>query len=270
MLIDVHGRATHVRVQGPPDAPVLLLLHALGANLTIWDRPAEALARTLRVVRYDLRGHGQSAPGPATDTAPLTIELLAHDALAVLDALGIDDTHVGGVSVGGMVAQAIAAAAPQRVRSLTLCNTLPLFPAPVRAMWRERAGQVRAHGLAPLADAIVSRWVTPATFATPASRRLRHMLGATVPATYAAGAEAIAACDLRQSTAAIRAPTLVLAGDSDLATPADAVAAMAATIHGARFTLLAQAAHLPMLEQPLAVSQAMQDFLADLKEPTMD
>src|SRR6185503_21204111 len=104
---DIRGLATHISVDGPPGAPAILLIHSLGTNLHVWDAQAEALARGFRVVRYDLRGHGLSEAGGA-----VTVEELAADALAVLDACGAATAHVAGVSIGGMIAQAIAARAP--------------------------------------------------------------------------------------------------------------------------------------------------------------
>src|SRR4051812_6235099 len=139
-FVEIRGLATHIAVDGPPGAPAILLLHSLGTNLHVWDAQVDRLAHGLRVVRFDLRGHGLTE----LSTAPYTIEDLAADALAVLDAAGIAIAHVGGVSIGGMIAQAIAARAPARVASLILCDTALALPPP--EMWRTRAQTVRAEG----------------------------------------------------------------------------------------------------------------------------
>ncbi|HEX8113421.1 MAG TPA: alpha/beta fold hydrolase, partial [Kofleriaceae bacterium] len=155
-FFDLRGLATHFAVDGPPGAPALLLVHSLGTSLRVWDAQAEALARGFRVVRFDLRGHGLTEVG----AGPCTVEDLADDALALLDALGIASAHVAGVSIGGMVSQAIAARAPARVRSLILCDTAMAIPP--ADLWRQRAAQVRAEGIAAIADTVLARWASPA------------------------------------------------------------------------------------------------------------
>ncbi|HEX7842168.1 MAG TPA: alpha/beta fold hydrolase, partial [Kofleriaceae bacterium] len=182
-FIDVRGCTTHIAVDGPPGAPAILLVHSLGSSLRLWDAQVASLARGFRVVRFDLRGHGLTDVGQG----PCTIEDLADDALAVLDALGIASAHVAGVSIGGMVAQAMGARAPARVTSLILCDTALTLPPP--EMWRERAALVRARGIAAIADAVLPRWVSPAYLASPAGRGLRNLLVRTAPEGYAALAD---------------------------------------------------------------------------------
>lgn len=257
MFLRIQNRNVHVRVQGASNAPALLMLHALGSCMEIWDTQAEALSQHFRVVRFDMRGHGLSA----STEGPLSMERLAQDALEVLDALQIDTAHVAGVSIGGMIAQCLTAMAPQRVRSLILCNTAPIFPPEMQQMWRERAVRVRAEGLEPIVDEIVSRWVTVAAQASPEAEGLRTMVRTASRFSYAACGEAIAASDLRESTATIRARTLVLAADDDKSTPPAAVKAMADLIPGSTYLLLTQSAHIPMMEHPEVVLAAMQDFL---------
>src|SRR6185436_3674811 len=143
-FVDIRGHATHIAVSGPAGAPAILLMHSLGTNLHVWDAQAEDLARGFRVVRYDLRGHGLTE----LSTEPFTLDDLAADALAVLDVCGIAAAHIGGVSIGGMIAQAIAAQAPKRVTSLILCDTALALPPPEQ--WRARAAAVRAEGIAPV------------------------------------------------------------------------------------------------------------------------
>ena len=203
----------HVQIDGPQSAPALLLLHSLGTDGRVWEPQAAALADSFRVIRPDLRGHGLSVATPG----PGSIARLAQDALAVLDALGVGQAHVGGLSIGGMVAQQLAAAAPGRVASLVLCDTAMAIPPP--AFWRERAAIVRARGMAAIADAVVGRWVTPASLGAAATEGLRMMLLRTDPEGYAAAAEAIAAADL---TAATVASAPAGAGDRGGGGPGDA------------------------------------------------
>lgn len=255
MFLRVHQTNLHVQIEGPQAAPALLLLHSLGTDGRVWEPQAAALADRFRVIRPDLRGHGLSAATPG----PGSMAQFARDVLGVLDALGVGQAHVGGLSIGGMVAQQLAAMTPHRVASLVLCDTALAIPPP--EFWRERAGIVRARGMAAIADAVVARWVTPAALGTAATEGLRTMLLRTDPEGYAAAAEAIAAADLSESTARLRLPALVLVGAEDLATPQAAAAALAAAIPGARLETIAGAAHIPTYEQDAAVTAAMYRFL---------
>jgi 3-oxoadipate enol-lactonase / 4-carboxymuconolactone decarboxylase len=254
-FLDLRGLATHIAVDGPPGAPALLLVHSLGTSLRIWDTQAEALARGFRVVRFDLRGHGLTEVG----AGPCTVEDLAADALGVLDALGIAGAHVAGVSIGGMVAQAVAARAPARVRSLILCDTAMALPPP--EMERQRAAQVCAEGVAAIADTVLARWASPAYLASPAGRGLRAMLLRTPAPGYAALCEALAVADLSRAAREIRVPTLVVVGELDPSTPVAAAEALRDAIPGARLAVIPGALHVPQLDHPDEVTAAMLDFL---------
>jgi 3-oxoadipate enol-lactonase/4-carboxymuconolactone decarboxylase len=255
MFIRAADLNVHVRLDGPEAAPALLLLHSLGTNGAIWDAQAAALSRSFRVIRPDLRGHGLTAVAPG----PYSIAGLARDALAVLDALGIGVAHVAGISIGGMIAQAMAAMAPGRVASLVLVDTALSIP-PAES-WQARAATVRAQGMAPLVDGVMARWVTPDFADDPAALGLAAMLRRTDPEGYAGAALAIAGTDLSAGTATLRQPTLVLVGDLDVATPPSSAQALADLIPGARMEVLVHAAHIPTVQQPDAVTAAMRSFL---------
>lgn len=254
-FVDIRGLATHLAVDGPPGAPAVLLMHSLGTNLHVWDTQVDSLARGFRVVRFDLRGHGLTEAG----AGPCTIDELAADALAVLDACGIAVAHVGGISIGGMIAQAVAARAPARVTSLILCGTALAFPPP--ELWRTRAATVRAEGIAAIADATLARWATPAYLASPGGRGLREILLRTHPESYAAAAEMLAIADVSQSTRQLRVPALVLVGELDPATPIAAAEALRDAIPGAQLTVIPRTAHIPLVEAPEAVTTAIRAFL---------
>jgi 3-oxoadipate enol-lactonase/4-carboxymuconolactone decarboxylase len=254
-FVEIGGLATHIVVDGPPGAPALLLMHSLGTNLHVWDAQVDDLARGLRVVRFDLRGHGLTETG----AGPCTIDELAADALAVLDACGITVAHVGGVSIGGMIAQAVAARAPARVASLILCDTALAIPPP--EMWRTRAATVRAEGIAAIAEPTLSRWVTPAYLASPGGRGLRGILLRTDPEGYAAAAEALATADLSHTTRQLRVPALVLVGELDPSTPISAAAALRDALPGAQLVVIPRAAHIPLVEFPDEVTAAIRAFL---------
>ncbi len=243
-----------VNQDGPQDAPALLLLHSLGTNQHMWDPVVAALAAGFRVLRPDMRGHG----GTQVTTGPYTIAQLAADALAVMDALGVATADVAGVSIGGLIAQSLAAQAPHRVRSLTLIDTALTIPP--ASLWHERAALVRAEGMASLTESVIARWVTPQAPPHTADT-LRHMLLATPPEGYASAAEAIATADLTQSSCALTMPTLVMVGEADQATPLASSQALQQAIQGARLEVIADASHIPMAEQPAAVAGAMLRFL---------
>ena len=254
-FVEIHGHATHVAVDGPPGAPAVLLMHSLGTSLAVWDAQVEALRHGLRVVRFDLRGHGLTE----LSRAPFTLDDLAADALAVLDACGIASAHVGGVSIGGMIAQVVAARAPARVRSLILCDTALALPPP--ELWRQRAAAVRADGIAAVADATLARWVSPGFAAGAAGRGLRALLLRTPAEAYAGAAEALALADLTRSTAALRVPALIVVGELDPSTPVAAAEALQRAIAGAELAVIPGGLHLPQLEHPDAVTAAIRAFL---------
>lgn len=260
MFLPVRDLTVHVRVEGSPSAPALLLLHSLGASAEVWDAQAAALAASFRVIRPDMRGHGLTTVTPG----PYRIEELARDALAVLDALGVNQAHVAGLSIGGLLAQSVAAQAPARVASLILCDTALAIPPP--ESWRDRAATVRASGVAAIADAVMARWVTPAYAGEPGAQGLRAMLMRTAPEGYAASAEAIAAADLTASTSALRVPALVLVGERDESTPPSSAEALHRAIAGSSLEVIGGAAHIPTVEAADAVTDAMRRFLSP--EPT--
>lgn len=255
MFVDAGGLTMHVQVRGPTTAPVLFLLHSIGTSLHLWDAQADALAGRYRVVQMDLRGHGLTA----VPRGPYSVEQLAADVGAAMDALDIERAHLAGVSLGGAVALAFASRAPGRVSSLVLCDTAASFPP--AAFWRERARAVRADGLEPLVEPALQRWVTAALIDAPEGDGLRAMLRRTDPEGYAAAAEALAACDLHRDAAALRVETLVLVGELDASTPVATAEALSAAIPGAVLRVLPGLAHLPPMERPLKLTEALGGFL---------
>ena len=146
-----------------PGAPALLLLNPLGTSLEIWEDSFAALSERYEIIRYDMRGHGESTTGSKTE---LTMEQLARDALAVLDACGIARAHLCGLSIGGMTAMQIATLLPDRVLKIALCSTSPYMPS--RETWSARIEAVRTGGIEPLIDGILQRWLTtPYRMANP-------------------------------------------------------------------------------------------------------
>ena len=244
-------------ISGPDDAPVLLLGGSLGTELAMWNGQL-ALAEHLRLVRHGHRGHGASPVPPG----PYEIADLARDVLALMDSLALERASYGGVSLGGMVGMWLAAEAPERIDKLVLICTSAHMPPP--SYWQQRAAAVLAAGSAePIADAVVERWLTPAFAARHPQVRaqLRAMLTATDAAGYAACCGAIERMDLRAELRRIAAPTLVISGSADQATPIAHQRAIADAIPGARHELVAPAAHLAAVEQPAAVNTLILEHL---------
>jgi len=245
--VDVHHEVT-----GPADAPALVLSNALGTDLRMWDPQIEALSRRFRVVRYDTRGHGRS-PVPS---GPYTLEDVGRDVLALLDRLAIERASLCGVSLGGMTGMWLSVHAPERIDRLVLCCASAVLP-PARA-WAERAATVRAAGTtAVVADGVLSRWLTRAGARRDRGRlaALRAMLLATRAEGYASCCGVIEHMDLRDDLASISAPTLVIAGADDTATPPEHLHAIADAIPGARAEVLPGAAHLANIERPDEVTR---------------
>jgi 3-oxoadipate enol-lactonase/4-carboxymuconolactone decarboxylase len=255
MFITVGDLTVHVHIDGPPGGAPLVMLHSLGTTASVWDAQAAALSSSFRVIRPDMRGHGLT-----TCTAgPYSMAQLAADVAGVMDALGIAAAHVAGISIGGMIAQALAAADPARVKSLMLVDTAMAIP-PADS-WISRAATVRAEGVAVLADAVMARWVTPSFMDTPEAAGLRAMLLRTPAEGYAGAAEAIAAADLTAGTSALNVPALVVVGDQDAATPVASAQALHAVIPDSTLTIIEGGAHIPTVEKPGEVTAAIRAFL---------
>lgn len=243
----------HTVVDGPADAPVLVLGPSLGTDTGLFDELLPALAAQVRTVRFDLPGHGRS---PDLD-GPVTVADLADGVLAALDARGVDRFHYAGVSLGGAIGQHLAVHSG-RLLSLTAIATSCRFPDP--PSWHTRAAAVRAGGTSTMVGSRAGVWYTDA-FARIAPQRvaaLLDMLRATSDEGYAACCEAVGTFDARDALAAVRVPTTVVAGADDPATPPDHVADIAARIPGGRFQVL-PGAHLPVLESADAVTALLLD-----------
>jgi 3-oxoadipate enol-lactonase len=249
--------ALHHEVEGPYGASVVLLGSSLGTTLSVWDAQVPALAERLRVVRFDHRGHGRSPVPPG----PYAIADLGADVLALMERLGVRRAHFCGLSIGAMVGMWLAANAPERIDRLVLMCTSAHMPA---SPWAQRAAAVRAAGTCEaVADAVVERWLTPAFAAQHPERRqrLRAMLVATPADGYAACCGAIERMDLRGELPRIAAPTLVISGADDPATPPEHQQLIAGAIAGARLELVADAAHLAAVQQPQRVTRLILDHL---------
>ncbi|MEV0204416.1 3-oxoadipate enol-lactonase [Streptomyces sp. NPDC050788] len=237
------------RAEGPASAPPLLLGPSLGTSYALWDQVAPELAVSHRVVRWDLPGHGGSAPGLIAPGA--TVADLAAQVLTLADSLGIERFAYAGVSLGGAVGLHLGVHHPDRVSSLAVICSSAHFNG--SKPWEERAALVRREGLASLVESADARWFTPG-FTVP--RLVRDQAEAD-PEAYAACCDALAAFDLRVRLAEISVPTLLIAGREDRATPPPHLREIADAVAGATLVELPGAAHLAPAECPEAVLTAL-------------
>ena len=257
-VVVVDGVGLNVRVDGPEDAPAVVLSNSLGTDLSMWEPQVPALRERFRVVRYDLRGHGGSDVSPG----PTTIDRLGQDVVDLLDALGIERAHVCGLSVGGLVSTWLAARRPDRVGRAVLGAVSARIG--TQELWQDRADAVRAGGMAAVVDAVLARFFSERfrTERPDVVARVAQVLAATPPEGYAAACLALRDADLRAEVARIAAPTLVVVGREDPATPVTEAEWLHAQIPGSDLAVLEDAGHLCNLEQPARFTDAVVRFLS--------
>lgn len=257
--IDVNGISLNYRLDGDDhDAPVVMLSNSLAANLDMWEYQVPALvAGGYRVLRYDTRGHGQSS---APDT-PYSIELLAADAVALMDRLGLDKVHFCGLSMGGMTGQMLATRHAERLVSLSLCATAAYMgPAD---LWNQRIQAARDGGMAAVVDGTLQRWFTPASQIELAARVAKVRTGIlTTPVTgFCNCCAAIRDMDQRETIRVISLPTLVLVGAEDPSTPVAAAQLIHERIAGSELVVIPASQHFFNMEKPDEFNTALLRFL---------
>jgi 3-oxoadipate enol-lactonase len=257
-FIQVDDVRLHVRTDGDPARPCIVLSNSLGTDLSMWDPQAAVLARDYFVLRYDTRGHGLSGRG----TAPATLDRLGRDVVGLLDALAIPRAHFCGISMGGMTGQWLGIHAPQRLDKLVLANTAARIG--THEGWTARAAQVRAGGMDGVADGAAARWFTPAFLAREphAVARMIARLREQDAQGYAACCNALAHADLRSAIGAIAVPTLIIAGAADPVTTVADAGWLRDRVPGACLVALA-ASHISSIEAEPQFSSALAAFLAD-------
>lgn len=260
-FVDREGFRLHYAMSGRNHAPPLLLLHPLGATMDVWAPQLPQLDPYFRVIRYDVRGHGKSEVPPGAPT-PRTLADYAEDALAVLDAARAPRAHWVGLSLGGQTAMWAATRHAGRVRRLVLANTGPYLPP--ASNWDERIATALSQGMGPIAEAVPGRWFTAAFREREPDlvARTVEMVRGTQPRGYAEACGALRDADLRDSITGILAPTLIIAGAQDVATPVEHAESMNAGIPGSDLLVL-DASHLSNVEQPEDFGRALVDFLRD-------
>ncbi|KMY85795.1 Beta-ketoadipate enol-lactone hydrolase [Candidatus Paraburkholderia calva] len=258
MQLTINRIDTRYVLDNEGGGPWLTFIHQLGGDHSVWDQMVGYFRERFTVLRYDLRGHGDTT----VSTEPFTIDDLADDLAELLDKVSAPSTHVVGLSIGGMVAQTFAASHAGRVDSLTVIGAPAFIPEDARPTFAQRAANAREHGTPSLADATIERWMTPAF--RKAHPEVVEQIGETIARTPAEGfaraAEAVSRFDARRQLSGIRKRTLVIAGEHDMGTPPAASRIVADTVPGAQFHLL-DAAHLTPVEQSQQFSVLLDAFL---------
>ena len=254
MLMRSKGARIHFDCLGDPEHPTACFVHSLAMDGGMWSEQVGPLLRAgYRVLRVDLRGHGGSDPL----SGDYTMYSLADDVADVLNFLHLARVHYVGLSIGGMIGQEFGVKHGDRAASLILCNSEPVTPTGAATLWEPRTQTVKQAGsLAPLADGMVGRWLTPAFKNANPSRW--QIVYDTIVATRVEGwfgcAAAILDFDFLPVLREIAVPTLVLCGADDPATPPEANKRIASLILSAQYEEVADAKHLPNIERPDARS----------------
>lgn len=259
--IQTNATTLNYRWDGPEDGPVVLMAHALGADLAMWDPQVAPLTMAgFRVLRYDHRGHGQSA----VPQGPYALARLSADAVGLMDNLGLKKVHFVGLSLGGMVGQVLGADFGHRLLSLTLCSTSSFMPP--REIWEERIRTVSTNGLAAVADATIDRWFTQTGQQRLPSevKRIRNKILNTSADGFCACCAAIRDTDLRGAIADISIPALIVVGEHDQGTPVSAARFIHEAIPHSRIEVTADAAHLQNIEQAEVFNETLLAFLDEV------
>jgi len=255
---DLRNIRLHYSFTGPASAPALILSTSLGTNFSMWDAQAPAFEKSFRLLRYDMRGHGQSSATPP----PYSVAELARDVLDLADSLNITAFHFCGLSIGGMIGMTLALRAPERLRKLVLCNTAPKIG--TLEFWNTRIETVQTKGMKEVAGAVTARWFTPAFQQSSPEKVVSaiRVLESLDPQGYTGGCTAVRDFDFSESVSNIRTPTLVISGTHDPAAPPADGRLVAENIPGARYIEF-NTSHLSNIEDPARFNLAVLSFLTD-------
>lgn len=256
-LLAANGIEIRYDVQG--DGPWLVLSHSLACDYTMWDEQMDVLARNFRVLRYDTRGHG----GTSAPAGPYTLELLAADLGALLEALGIREAHFVGLSMGGMIGQTFALRRPEVLRTLILCDTTSAYPPSTAQVWAERIATARGEGMHALVSSTLERWFT-ASFrnARPdVMQRFGRLISSTPVAGYCGCSEALVQINVTERLRRLHTPGLVVVGEHDPGTPVSMARCIQENLPRSTLAIIRNAAHISNVEQPDEFNRLILEFL---------
>ncbi|ARE38860.1 Beta-ketoadipate enol-lactone hydrolase [Rhodovulum sp. P5] len=257
-IADLGDVALHYREDGDPDGAPVVFSNSLGCDLRLWDDVVALLPDGVRAIRYDKRGHGLSS----CPDGPYSMGALVRDAERLLEFLGVADCVFVGLSIGGMIAQGLAAKRLDLVRAMVISNTAAKIG--TREIWADRIDAVRAGGIAALTEGTMERWFTRPFRESPDCALWRNMLTRQPVEGYLGCCAAISGTDFYTTTAGLTLPTLAIAGSEDGSTPPDLVRETAALVKGSTFHLIRGAGHLPCVEKPGDYAEILNRFLKDI------
>ena len=258
-ITTLNGIKVHYTVEGSNDGFPVVFANSLGTDFRVWDKLLPLMPEGLRIIRYDKRGHGLSeAP-----EAPYYMGDLVQDAAALMDLLEVKDALFIGLSIGGMIAQGLAAERPDLIRAMVLMDTAAKIGN--EQIWAERIADVRKGGIAALEESILLRWFSKGFHADDVEELAgwRNMLCRTPVEGYVGCSQAIADTDLYSSTARLTLPTLAVVGSEDGSTPPDLVRETAELIAGSQFKVIRKAGHLPCVEKPDELAGLITEFMKE-------
>lgn len=257
--IRVNNIDINYRFDGPRDATVLMMAHAMGTSHRLWDWQVPALTDRYQLLRYDWRGHGDSSAPPG----PYTLTQFVEDAVGLMDALSIDKVHWIGISTGGMIGQGLAISYQNRLKSLSLCNTTSESNAWYRNWVAERQEVVRSHGMSPVWDMTKRLWFTDAFVdaANDAYRAVRDVFVRTPVLGYLGGTSAVADLAYHDDLHRITVPTQIIAAGDDPATPVEHSQVIHARIAHSSLVVLDGQRHFSNVEVPDKFNRALRSGL---------
>ena len=260
-FISINGVTIHYKYlpgsTSETEASTFLFINSLGTDFRIWDGVVDVLKDYGNILLFDKRGHGLSDVAECRDG----LEDFATDALGLLRYLSIDKCIPVGLSVGGMIAQLIAAQHPQLVEKLVLCDTR--FKIGNEQIWNDRIGQVKENGLAAISDGVMQRWFSE-KFRIEKSVQVtgyKNMLERAPVLGYIQTCEAIRDADLSAMAKQIKTATLCVVGSEDKSTLPEEVKNLADLIEGAAFKIIEGSGHIPCVDNPAALSKLIIDFI---------
>lgn len=263
-IVAANGIAFNCRVDGQTDddaAPWLVFSNSLATDLSLWDGEVERFADRFRILRYDTRGHGESA----ASMPPYSFELLTADAIALMDAHGIDKAHWVGLSLGGSTGLGLVLNHPERIASLAVCDSRPHSDPPFFQAWEERIAAVEAEGMAAVVESTIERWFT-GPFRNgpgkPVCDRVRTMIRETAPEGFIGCSRALQTLDYAGRLGEIACPALFMAGASDRSCPPQVARMMHDAVAGSACVIIEPASHISNLENPEQFAAGLEAHLA--------
>lgn len=254
-FVQLNDIRLHYRIDGDPDGAPIVFANSLGTDLRLWDKVVAGLPEGLKIIRYDMRGHGQTdCPKP-----PYSMGTLVRDVEGLLDHLGVRDALFVGLSIGGMVAQGLAVKRLDLVRAMVLSNTGAKIGLP--EIWKERIAEVEQGGVKALSGPQLDRWFPKSFHDTEEFTFWKDMLESTKSDGYIGCSSAISGTDFYTPTSGLRLPAIAIAGSEDKSTPPDLVRETIDLIPGSEFHLIRKAGHLPCVDKPAEYLDILTGFI---------